>query len=193
MARVPGDAGVDLVYLNLRRSLNVRSHHSTFMILFAEIMEQDVAQGHNASKLLAFADREMAETVTPHQEHAVLQALVRTYRERVFGHDFFHPRSSTVASFDHHTLHQVTLGKDADQHAIAKHRHRADIPIHHRLCHVERALVGIGSIGILCVNQIVNMHELTPGISLRSKPREYMPKRNGIKEAESCIRGRGLL
>ena len=54
-----------------------------------------------------------------------------------------------VASFNHYAFHQVALGKDADQKTIAKHRHGADIPIHHRPPRRIRLCIGIGPISIL--------------------------------------------
>jgi len=52
-----GHARVDLINLNFGRGLDVCSHHPNFMILFVEVMEQDVAKGNNPSELLAFTDR----------------------------------------------------------------------------------------------------------------------------------------
>src|ERR1700733_13768882 len=131
----------------------------------------------------------MAEPVAAHQEHAVLQAFVRTDRKWIFRHHLFDARGSAVASSHHYPSHQVALRKYADQKTVAKYRHRADIAIDHRHRHVERELLGVGAISILVGNQIVNMHGLTlPGTSFQSKPREYMPKCDGFKVPESCMR-----
>ena len=50
-------ARVGLINLHFGRGLDVCSHHPNFMILFVEVMKQDVAKGNNPSELLAFADR----------------------------------------------------------------------------------------------------------------------------------------
>src|SRR6202035_634056 len=130
----------------------------------------------------------MAESMAAHQQHAVFQALLRTHRKRILRHNLFYSRGSRVATLDYHTSHQIALGKYADQKSVTKHRHRADIPIDHRLRQIERELLGIGPIGILIGNQIVNMHRLTLlGTAFQSKRREYMPKCGGLTVPESCI------
>src|SRR6202140_3145685 len=130
----------------------------------------------------------MGESMAAHTPNAVLTALLRTHRKRIFRHNLFYTRCSRVATFDYHTSHQIALGKYADQKSVTKHRHRADIPIDHRLGHFERELLGIGPPGIRLGNQIVNMHRLTLlGTAFQSKRREYMPKCGGLTVPESCI------
>src|SRR5438067_2496500 len=100
----------------------------------------------------------MAKAVPPHQEHTILQSLLRTDDEGVSGHDFADPGGVGLPSLHHDSLHQITLRKNSYEHAVAKYRHRPDIARDHCLCHIQHSLTGVGAISFLVLDEITDMH-----------------------------------
>src|SRR5262249_25489235 len=97
------------------RGLNVSPHHPDFMVLLVQVMQKDVPQRHDSYQLLSIADRQMAESVTSHQQHAGLWSLIRTNRQRILSHDLGKVSPSRVAALGNHPPHEVALGKDPNQ------------------------------------------------------------------------------
>src|SRR6266705_383555 len=69
----------------------------------------------------------VADAMAPHEQHAVLRRLLRTYGKRIAGHHFADTSIPCLTSFHYHPLHQITFGKNSHQQAVAKDRYSPDI------------------------------------------------------------------
>src|SRR5213082_1714944 len=96
-------------------------------------MQEKVAQGDETLQLATVADGQMTKPMLAHHVHASLEFFLRADSQWIRSHYLTDSRFARVASFNHHALHQVALGKDASQHALAQHRHGSNIPRHHSL------------------------------------------------------------
>src|SRR5438876_8733246 len=100
----------------------------------------------------------MTETVAPHEEHAVLRRLLRTYGKRIIGHHFADTSIPCLTSFHYHPLHQITFGKNSPQQAVAKDRYSPDIARNHGLRHIQHCLIGVCPVGLLVLDKVTDMH-----------------------------------
>src|SRR5438046_1765815 len=130
----------------------------------------------------------MTKAVAPHQEHAVLCCLLRTYGKGITGHHFAYSSSACFTSFHHRSLHEIPLGKNSHQQAVAKYGYRADIARDHGLRHVQHCLIRVCSVSLLVFDKVTNMH--TSPLEPAAHEGEYKTK-PGKGEESNCCPNRG--
>ncbi len=110
----------------------------------------------NPFEFLAVHDGQMAETKFPHQVQAVFYGFVHTDRLGIGRHHFGDLGGSGQASEGHDAVHDVPLGEDTHQLAIAQHGQSADAIFHHETCAFENGVVGFDGQNPAILHKIVD-------------------------------------
>src|SRR5579872_1431985 len=173
--------------LSVGHGVNVGAHHPDFVVLFVEILEEDVAQGDDADQAPLMADREMTKIVTAHERHTIFDIFVHAHSERIVGHDFSDAGRARVAAFGNHALHQIAFGENSDQLAIVKNRNGSDVVLDHGTDGFQDAVTQFSVLGFLTLDQIADAHGILPSVAApKGTPGgEYMPKSDAGKEGNS--------
>src|SRR5882762_2901965 len=125
-------------------------------------MQEDVAHGDHALQLTGFTDEQMPEAVPTHEEAAGFHVLVRTDGEGIYGHHIADASTGGVVALDDHPTHQVALGKHPHQHSLAQYGNGSNVTVNHGAGHLQHALLDVGTVGILILDEIVDARHVAP-------------------------------
>ena len=112
--------------------------------------------------------------------------------EGFFGHNFGYTSVCGVPAFCHDPAHEIAFGKHAYEPAVPQHRNGANVTVDHRSRHIQYGLLGLGMIGFLSFDEIVDAgHVAPPGLGCEvafqrfeaSFRAEYTLKSGGFKES----------
>src|SRR5882724_9303791 len=110
--------------------------------LLGNVTQQDVAGRNQAFEFLALHDGQMAEAKLPHEVQTVFNSLVHADRFGIGRHHFRDLGAAGHASEGHNTVHDIPLGEDTYQLAIAQHGQSANAMFHHEAGAFEHSAVG---------------------------------------------------
>src|SRR3974390_3513657 len=157
--------------LRVGHRVDVGTHHAYFVIFLIQIMQQDVPERHHADQVSFVADREVAETVAPHQRHTVLDLFIHADAERIVGHDLSHAGITGIAAFGDNALHEVALRKNSDELTVVQDGHGTDAAFDHGPHGLEHGVPQFRLICVLILNQVADTHLTPPGLQIPSCPK----------------------
>src|ERR1700685_2733346 len=110
------------VQLDEARASSLTGGAASFCLFLRDVAQQDVTQRDQSLELLAIGDWQMAEAELAHKKEAVVDGFLDANEFGMGGHDFGNFGGSGTASQCHDAVHNVALGKNADDFAVAQHR-----------------------------------------------------------------------
>src|SRR5215471_11381287 len=116
-------------------------HVADLVVENGHFLAQEIAPRDDADEAAVVDHRQVAVAARRHAAQGFDGELVGLDRIRVLGHDVAKPRRVGIAAVGNDAMHNVALGEDALEHAVARYQRGADLAITHgagRFAHGRR-------------------------------------------------------
>src|SRR4051812_9482069 len=108
------------------------------------------------------ANGQVAEAMSAHEGHAVLDLLVSADSHGIVGHYLGHACAAGIAGFGHDAAHEIAFRKNSDYLAVVSDGYSPDIPLDHGAHRFQNGVTEIGLVGLLIFNEIADPHLIPP-------------------------------